>query len=98
MSQPTQIESLFNNLSWNILGEIEENMINLSEGLKINSSIQELNLNLNNLGANERNMINLSDCLKINTSIEKLNLGNNQIGEEIKQKFFKEFPGINIQL
>jgi len=66
------------------LGVNENNMMYLSECLKVNTSIQILNINNNNLGVNEKNMIYLSECLKINTTIEELNLADNNL--EINEK------------
>ncbi len=67
-------------LSWNNLGENILNMMYLTEGLKMNTSIETLVFWNCKLGDNEKNMIYLSECLKINKSIKILNLGSNNLG------------------
>ncbi len=55
-------------------------MMYLSEGLKINTSIQTLDLSENNLGGNEKSMMYLSEGLRINISIIELFLSENNLG------------------
>ena len=51
----------------------------LSEALKVNNSLQELDLNNNNLGGCHDGVKSLSEALKINKTLKILNLWNNNL-------------------
>jgi len=61
-------------------------MLYLSEALKINHSIQQLNLGKNNPGQNEKNLLYLKEALIINNSIQQINLEKNNLGQNEKKK------------
>ena len=56
-------------------------MINLSEALKLNNTISDLDLSFNKIGLNPENIKYLSEALKVNKAITKLSLKKNKINQ-----------------